>query len=270
MKYVVMSAILWLLCIGLSGQTDYVIRSLDTLQITVWNQSDLRTKYTVEPDGNITFPFVGRIKAAGLTQLELAAELRKRLADGFFRDPQVTVTVDQPSTGRIFVFGSVTAPGAYPLTSHMTLLEALARAGYGNASEAVIVRTKGASGPVLPEENTSSETIKVNLREFERDVQNGSLARNVILMDGDTVFVPRTDPNRIFITGEVRAPGAYSVPEGTTVLQALTLAGGVTENASLGRARIIRLVDGKRQTIRAEPNVIVKPGDTITVPERFF
>ena len=232
MKYGLTYAIVCLLSIIVAAQSDYVIRPLDTLQITVWSQNDLRTKYTVEPDGLVAFPFIGRIKAAGFTQLQFAAELKQRLAEGFFKDPQVTVVVEQPTTGRIFVFGGVGSPGAYALTPNMTLLEALARAGYGNASESVIVRTKGATGPVLPGENTSSEVIKVNLREFEKDVQSGSLARNVPLQDGDTVFVPRSDPNRIFITGEVRTPGAFSVPDGTTVLQALTLAGGVTENAS--------------------------------------
>ena len=253
-----------------NAQTEHIIRPLDVLQITVWDQRDLPTKYTVEPDGSVVFPFIGAVKAVGLTPFQLASAIKQQLSQGFFRDPQVTVAVETLSSGRIFVFGGVGAPGVYPLASNMTLIEALARAGYNNASEAVIVRTKGATGPVLPGQDASSQVIRVNLREFEKDVQSGSLTRNVVLADGDTVYVPRVDPNRIFVTGEVRTPGAHSVPEGTTVLQALTLAGGVTENASTGRIRITRLVKGKRESIKVKLDDVVLPGDTIVVPQRFF
>lgn len=266
------SVVLWLLIavLPIAAQTEHIIRPLDVLQITIWNQRDLPTRYTVEPDGTIVFPFIFSVKAAGLSPLQLAAELKQRLAQGFFKDPQVNVTVEQLSNGRVFVFGGVGSPGVYPLTTGMTLLEALARAGYNNASEAVIVRTKGATGPVLPGQDESSEVIRTNLREFEKDVQSGMLSRNVLLMDGDTVYVPRVDPNRIFVTGEVRTPGAHSVPEGTTVLQAITLAGGVTENAATSRVRITRLIKGERKSIRVKLDDFVLPGDTIVVPQRFF
>lgn len=253
------------------AQSEHVIRPLDVLQITIWNQRDLPTRFTVEPDGTIVFPFILSVKAAGLSPLQLAAELKLRLqSQGFFKDPQVAVAVEQLTNGRVFVFGGVGSPGAIPLTPGMTILEALTRAGYNNASEAVIVRTKGATGPVLPGQDESSEVIRINMREFEKDVQSGTLSRNILLTDGDTVYVPRVDPNRIFVTGEVRTPGAHSVPEGTTVLQAITLAGGVTENASTGRIRISRLVKGERKNIKVKLDDLVLPGDTIVVPQRFF
>lgn len=263
-------SIVTLLGTAVTAQSDYAIRADDVLDITLWNQSGLRSKYTVEPDGGFTFPFIGRIKAAGLSTGELAAELKRRLADGYFKDPQVTVSVEQFHTGRIFIFGGVGNPGAYPVTPGMTLVEALAKAGYGAASEAIIVRTRGATGPVLPGQNSSSNVIKVNLREFEKDLESGELSRNISLVDGDTIFVPRNDPNRIFVTGEVKNPGAFSIPEGTTVLQAVTLAGGVTENAAINRVRIIRLIDGEMKTVRVKLDSIVEPGDTIVVPERYF
>ena len=250
--------------------SDYVIRPQDTLDITLWNEKDLRTKYTVEPDGSITFPYVGRVKASGQTPFQLETELKKRLAPDYFRNPQVTVTVEQFRSGRVFIFGGVGAPGPIALTPNMTIIEALARSGYGTASEAIIVRTPGATSPVEIGANAASQVIKVNLREFERDVENGELSRNVVLQDGDTIYVPRADRNRIFVTGEVRTPGPYSIPEGTTVLQALTLAGGPTENASMGRIEIKRLINGKQKTIKAKPDTVVEFGDTIVVRERFF
>jgi len=74
----------------------------------------------------------------------------------------------------------------------------------------------------------------------------------------------------MYVSGEVRNPGAYSVPEGTTVLQAMTLAGGPTENAALNRIRVYRLVDAKQQSYDVELDDIVRPGDTIVVPRRRF
>lgn len=251
-----------------AAQTDSKIRPDDVLAITILGQPDLDGKYAVEPSGTLDFPFIGRVDVTGLTPRELAAELRRRLGDGYFKDPRVTIQLER--TRRVFIFGGVGAPGTYELTENMTLIEALALAGYGAASEAVIVRRDSTKGPVVPSEAVPSEVINVNLREFEKDVEAGRLSRNVVLADGDAIFVPRIDRNRLFVSGEVRSPGAYSVPEGTTVLQALTLAGGVTEYASTGRIRIIRLLDGEKQTIRVKLDDVVHPGDTILVPEKFF
>ena len=84
------------------------------------------------------------------------------------------------------------------------------------------------------------------------------------------MFVPRFDPDRIFVSGEVQSPGAYAVPEGTTVLEALTLAGGPTPDAALNRVRILRIVDGVQETFNVELEDIVEPRDTIMVRPRFF
>jgi len=259
---------LFVACAAAAQPASDQLESRDTISVTVVNQPDLTRKFVVEPDGTVTLPLVGRIAAAGLTTEALANEVRRRLADGFLADPQVRIEIDRAR--RIFVFGGVNSPGMYQLTEHMTLIEVLARAGYGGSAEALIIRTKGAKGPTLPGDDPSSEVIKVNLREFEKDLEEGRLSRNVLLQDGDTVFVPRRDPNRIYVSGQVHSPGAFSVPEGTTVLQALALAGGPTERASLGKIRIYRLVDGKQKSNTVKLEDMVKPGDTILVPERLF
>lgn len=252
-------------------QPNYTIRAQDVLTITVWDQPELtNAKFTVDPDGTLMFPMIGRVKVAGLTTPQAATELSRRLADGYLRNPQVTVKLDQYRSAHVFVFGAVTAPGTYQLSDGMTIVEVLARAGYGTASEAVIVRTKGATGPVLPGENAASEVIDVNLRDLEKDVTAGKLSRNVPLMDNDTIYVSRTDSNRVFVIGEVRTPGAYSVPQGTTVLEVIQLAGGLTEHASERRIQLLRVVDGKRRAIKAKMTDVVNPGDTVVVPERFF
>jgi polysaccharide export outer membrane protein len=237
----------------------------------VWDQADLSGKFTVETDGSFTFPLIGRIPAGGLTLRDLEAALRVRLADGYFKNPQVSVAVDQYRSQRIFVIGEVRTPGSYPLTGDLTLIEALARAGSTTvdaAGEAVISRPpagKVATAPVLPNQDEAAEVIRVNIR----DLQRGELKQNVTLQDGDTIYIPRAET--IYVFGQVRSPGAYPLRSmDTTVLQALSLAGGVTDRGSTNRIKIVRLVNGEKVELDAKLNDPVKPGDTLIVRERFF
>ena len=253
------------------GKGSYVIGPQDVLLITVWDQPDLSGKFTVETDGSFTFPLIGRLAASGLTLRDLEAELRKRLADGYFKAPQVSVAVEQYRSQRIFVIGEVRSPGAYQLTGDMTLIEALARAGSTTteaAGEAVISRPpagKAATAPVLPNPDEGVEVIRVNVR----DLQSGQLSQNVALRDGDTIYVPRAET--IYVFGQVRSPGAYPLRTmDTTVLQALSLAGGITDRGSTSRIKIVRLVNGQKKELNAKVGDPVKPGDTIIVRERFF
>jgi polysaccharide export outer membrane protein len=260
------------LCVGVlpsrvAGQSDRV-RPQDVLQVTVVDQPTLTQKFPVDADGRVTLPMIGTLQAAGLSVDQLAAEMRRRLSNGFLNNPQVRIDIERAM--RVFVFGGVTTPGMYPLTRSTTLMEVLARAGYQGASEVIIVRAKnGGAAPALPDQE-GTEVIRVNLREFEKELEQGKLSRNVLLADADTIYVPRFDPNRVFVSGQVRNPGAFSVPDKTTVLQALALAGGPTERAALGKIKIMRLVDGKQKTINAKLEDLVRAGDTLIVPERYF
>jgi polysaccharide export outer membrane protein len=255
---------------AVSEATAYQIGQQDVLNVIVWDNPDLTGKFTVQPDGNVTLPLIGRIKAGGLTVGGFETQLIRTLSDGFIRDPRVAVTLDQFRGRRIFIFGNVSSPGMYPLPEGQTLIEAMVKAGYAAASEVVIVRPRHPAGPVMLENAGDAEVLRINLRELEKDVERGTLTRNLALRDGDTIFVPRNDPTRIFVTGRVRAVGAYPITQGTTVLQALALAGGPTEDAAVNRMRIIRLVKGKQESLKARLSDVVQPGDTIVVPERFF
>ena len=101
------------------------------------------------------------------------------------------------------------------------------------------------------------------------DLQGGQLSQNIALQDGDTIFVPRAET--IYVFGQVKNPGAYPLKtKDTTVLQALSLAGGVTDRGSTSRIKIVRLIDGKKVEIKAKLGDPVLPGDTLIVRERFF
>jgi polysaccharide export outer membrane protein len=253
----------------LAVPTNYVIGPQDILMIAVFDQEGLGGKFPVDSDGTFTFPLVGRVKAGGLTLRELEAELKKLLKDGFFKDPQLSVGVESYRSQKIHIVGEVRNPGTYPLTGDMSLIEALARAGSAlptASGEVLVVRARAGTtptGPTLPEnENTDVTTVDL------RVLQSGALSQNVALRDADTIFVPRAES--VYVFGQVKNPGAYPLQRETTVLQALSLAGGVNERGATGRIKIVRMVNGKRVEIKAKLDDLVKPLDTIMVPERFF
>lgn len=254
-----------------SSQSDYVVGPQDVLAITVWDQNDLSGKFTVEADGSFTFPLIGRVQAGGLTLRAIETELKKRLADGYFKNPQLTLAVDTYRSQKVFIVGEVRTPGTYNLTGDMSLIEALSRAGSttANASTEVLIvhaaEGKAATAPTLPSEAEAQNAIRVDLK----DLQSGALHQNVALRDGDTIFVPRAE--MVYVFGQVKNPGAYALQtRDTTVLQALSLAGGVTDRGSTSRVKIVRLVKGDKTEIKVKLNDLVRPGDTIIVNERFF
>ena len=165
--------------------------------------------------------------------------------------------------------GQVREPGSYPLSGGMTVIEALARAGSTTADaapEALIVRAKGRNRAqaTLPGNGDAADVTRVDVN----DVQSGALASQVTLADGDTVFVPRAET--VFVTGHVRSPGAYPIGKTTTVLQALTLAGGVSERGAANRVRVLRTEKGARVQVKVKLHDVLRAGDTVVVPERFF
>jgi polysaccharide export outer membrane protein len=248
-----------------AGQTDYRIGAQDVVTIAVFGEPDLSGKFTVEQDGTFTFPLIGRVTAGGITLRQFEQELKKQLADGFLKNPQVNVAIETYRSQRILVMGEVRSPGEYQLSGDTTLLAALARAGSTTPAagrDALIVRAN--RHPSANSEAGDAEIIRVDLT----DLQAGNVALNVSLQDGDTVNVPKA--LSVFVSGQVKTSGAYAVQPGTTVLQILSLAGGLTERGADSRIRIQRIVDGKMKDIKAKLTDIVQPGDTVIVPEKFF
>jgi polysaccharide export outer membrane protein len=253
-----------------SVTTDYVIGPQDVLTITSYDQADMSGKFTVEADGTFTFPMIGRVKAGGLTLRGLEAAIKTQLKDeGYFRNPQITVAVDTYKSQKVFIVGEVRTPGTYPLSGNMNLVEALARAGSTlptASGEAVIVHAgENASGPTMPVSDDMKDLVRVNLRDLEK----GTVTSNAALRDGDTVFVPRAQS--IYVFGQVKNPGAYAMQQtDTTVLQALSLAGGVTDRGTTSRIKIVRIVNGDKRELKVKLTDLVQPGDTVIVSERFF
>jgi polysaccharide export outer membrane protein len=249
------------------AQTNYVLGAQDVVNITVLGEDDLSRKYTIEQDGTFTFPLIGRVTARGMTLRSLEQELRNKLiTGGFLKNPEISVAIDAYQSQRIMVWGQVNQPGEYQLSGDTTLLSALAKAGSVTASagnEAVIVRPKKATGAAgdAPE----PEIIRVDLA----DLQAGNVALNIPLRDGDTINVPKAQS--VFVSGHVKNPGGYAVEDGMTVLQVLSLAGGLTDRGSDRRINVLRTVNGKKTELKGvKLTSVVEPGDTIVVGQRIF
>ena len=249
--------------------TDYVVGPQDVLTITSYDQNDLSGKFSVEADGTFTYPLIGRVKAGGLTLRQVEGQVKKQLKDGgFFNNPQITVAVEQYKSQKVFINGEVRVPGTYPLSGNMNLVEALARAGSTLPTangEVVIVHRESDKASSEPLKDDSPNIVRVSLR----DLENGVFSQNAVLRDGDTIFVLRAET--VYVFGQVKAPNAYPLQQrNTTVLQALSLAGGVTDRGSTSRIVIIRIVNGEKKEIKVKLTDLVQPGDTIVVRERFF
>jgi polysaccharide export outer membrane protein len=237
----------------------YVIGPQDSLSIIVTDEADLTNKYRVDTDGTVTMPYLNRVPVAGLTLAEAQVKITQMLQAGYLRNPQVRIEVDQFKSRRVFVSGEVRIPGYVTMAgTTMTLLEALAIAGSPtqNASNDIKV-----VHPSKPGEKPN-EPITVNRKELE-------LGRaDITLQDGDIVNVPIA--HRFYISGFVKNTGYYVLDSGTTVSQAIVLAGGLTDRGSDRRIKIGRLVNGKMVDVPAELTDKVLANDEIKIPSRIF
>ena len=251
---------------GQSGQRQpapvgevYVIGPQDSLSIIVTDEADLTNKYRVDTDGTITMPYLNRVPVSGLTLAEAQVKIAQMLQAGYLRNPQVRIEIDQFKSRRVFVSGEVRTPGYVTMAgTTMTLLEALALAGSPtqNASNDIKV-----VHPSKPGEKPN-EPITVNRKELE-------LGRaDVTLQDGDIINVPIAQ--RFYISGFVKNTGYYVLDSGTTVSQAIVLAGGLNERGSDRRIKIGRLVNGKMVDLSVELTDKVLPNDEIKIPSRIF
>ena len=289
MKGVLFTSILSLGFVAALPADDYEIGPGDGLKVVVLGQAEMTGSFTVDTEGMVNFPILGKIKASGNTTLELERKITVLLADGILKRPQVTVTVGEYGSQKVFVTGEVLRPGQYSLKADRSLLALLGDVGAlgPNAGHEVIVVRPPAGGaaaaetvaapeaasepapapspiPGLPFVAPGSEVFRVSLLEL----QSGNPERNIRLSAGDTVYFPKAA--QVYVMGSVARPGPYRFQEGMTVLQALTLAGGATERGSAGRTKVIRIVDGKKVERKVKATDLVLPEDTLVVPERFF
>jgi len=158
----------------------YRIGAQDVLRIDVWREDQLTRTVPVRPDGKITLPLLNDIQAVGLTPMELAGVIRDELKK-YLTNPQVTVSVSEINSRRVYVSGEVNKAGAYQLLPHMTVLQALS----GSGGFTAFARIK--SIYVLRNENGKPVRIPFNYKEA---IAGKNPEQNIELQPGDVVVVP--------------------------------------------------------------------------------
>jgi len=164
----------------LHADAEYVIGHGDKLKVTVWGQEGLDTDVMVQPDGKISLALVKDVPAVGLTVNALRQDLEKRYRDFIF-EPNVSITVMEIKSLKIYVIGEVNNPGEYDLLSYTDVLQAIAKAGgftiYAKANKIEIIRTFG------------DQKIKTRFN-YNQVVRGKNLQQNIPLRPGDVIIVP--------------------------------------------------------------------------------
>jgi len=159
---------------------DYLLGPGDVIDVGVWKDETLSKSLTVLPDGKISFPLIGEIKAAGRTVPQLKKEIEQKIVR-FAPDPIVSIEVRQVNSMLIYVIGRVNAPGRFSLNTNVNVLQALTMAGgvnpFAKRDKIKIFRQEGG---------------KTTIFRFKYDdvVEGSELQQNIMLQRGDVVVVP--------------------------------------------------------------------------------
>jgi polysaccharide biosynthesis/export protein len=162
------------------ADSEYKIGPQDVLRIDVWKEAEISRTLPVRPDGKISLPLLNDVQAAGLTAMQLASVISDGLKK-FITNPQVTVSVTEINSRRIYVTGEVLKPGAFPLLPNMTVLQALSSSG----GFTQFARVK--SIYVLRKELGKDVKHPFNYKEV---VSGKSPEQNILLQPGDVIVVP--------------------------------------------------------------------------------
>lgn len=239
---------------------EYRLGPGDTVKVTVYEHPDLTTVSRISDDGSIPFPLLGEVAIARLTPRQAEARLSELLRDGqFVRRPQVTVNIEQYGSQSVSVLGQVNKAGRYPVQGRSTAIEMLAMAGGldADAADTVTVIRQGAQ---------TSQRYEIDLVGL---FQSGDLQQNIAVANGDIIFVPRMPV--FYIYGEVQRPGSYRLEKNMTVMQALSVGGGLTARGTERGTKIKRVSgDGSVETLEVTLTDRLEDNDVVYVKEGLF
>ena len=240
-----------------TGNQSYVIGDEDVLQISVWGSPELTIQVPVRPDGMITVPPVGDVKAAGLTPQELKAVLEKELIK-YVKSPAVSVVVTAVNSFKVFVTGEgirgalsggaagASASGAISLKRSTTILQLLTQLGSlqnADLHNSYVLR--------------NGQKLNIDLYKL---IAKGDVSQDVQLRSNDIIFIPDNFEKRIMVLGEVRTPSVIPFREGMTTLDAILSAGGFTQFANPNNVVVVRKEGNEVTNIEVRLKDVIKKG----------
>jgi len=214
------------------GRPDYRIGPSDLLDIKVFQANELSRQVRVDQRGNITLPLMGTIRVAGLTQSELEQRLAALMGKNLLQNPQVSVFIKEFTAQRVTVEGEVNKQGVFPISGQVSVLQAIAMAGglgeYAATNQVMLFRNQGNG---------------VRTYQIDVDAIRNGLASDPYVQNDDRIVVQR-NVQRVTVDGEVNKPGVFPYKEKITVLQAVAMAGGLSNLARPDSIAVIRQEKG--------------------------
>ena len=241
-----------------NGIPEYRIGPGDELTVTLWKGLEsTKEDVRVTADGTISLAFLDNVRIGGLSITQADKRLTEELAK-YYKNPRVNISVKTYNSKFVTLMGAVgrvtgaDRRGRYPLKGKMTVIEVISDVGglEQNANLAAVKITR-----------KTGQTLTVDLF---KAMNLGDFSQNIVLDDGDIVFVPRIRKiqNRVFVFGEVTKPGAYPF-EGTssTLFDAISQAGGVTVFADDFQTRVVRGDPANPQILLSDFRALMERGD---------
>ena len=260
MKKIMMGLLALMISAWSAGAEDVLLGPSDVLKISVYGNPDLSLETKVSQTGSITFPLVGEVNVGGLATSAAERKIAGLLmSGGFVLKPQVNILVTSQQSQLVSVLGQVAKPGRYPIDGRHSLIDILALAGG-------VMPEGGDTVYLIRNRNGQSKKEVIDLIDI---VRSGDMKKDLDLMTNDVVYVERAP--RFYIYGEVQKPGSYRLERNMTVLQVLSVGGGLTPRGTERGMRIKRrTADGKVSEFNAKHEDLIQIDDVIYVKESLF
>lgn len=239
---------------------DYVLGPGDTVRVQLFGNVNGIYEYDVTRDGTLNLPEIGPMTVAGLPFSEFREDVSRRVKEMLI-GTQVSVTMGQLRTIRVFVLGDANRPGSYVVESLATISSALYRSGgisrIGSLRDIQLKR----SGKVV---------AHLDLYDL---LLEGDTSGDVRLQPGDVIFVPPIGA-QVSVSGAVKRPAIYETATGAPVSVVIELAGGLSADAYSEGARIERIKAGAQRVVldvnlaaKTDSGMATQPGDILTIPQ---
>jgi polysaccharide export outer membrane protein len=230
----------------------YVLGPEDVIEVSVLGRTDFTTRAKISADGTIQLPYLGTVRAVNSTSEELREQIRAELEKGgYFTKPILSVNIVSYASRYVTVLGSVVTPGLVPVDRPYRLSELLARVGGAKDDAADYL--------VLRSDKQAERHLLI------KTLATGDESQDPFVAPGDKIYVPLAE--LFYISGQIKAPGAYPLATDMTLRMAISRGGGLTDAGSERRIRLTR--HGKR-VARFELDQKIESGDVIVVGERLF
>ncbi len=242
----------------------------DKLDIEILGETGSRAETFVAPDGKLYYNLLDGLDVAGISPEQLKQQLETKLVQ-FYKHPQVSVTLLDAVSQRVWVLGRVNSPGIYPLKRPLRVLDAVSLAGGLFTS-----RFTGTTEELADLQHSfvvrGTEMLPVD---FQKLIRDGDMNQNIYLKPNDFIYLPSSLTNEVYVLGAVMEPRPVGFMNEMNLMAAIGRGLGLRPDADLTRVSIIRgaLTDPKIATVNAKDvingkatNIRLEPGDIVFVP----